>query len=203
VAAIAQYITGFLLLVCALGVVLSRRVINSGLCLLAALFLVAVEFSLLHAQFLAVVQLLLYAGAVMVLFVFVILLFGVDRESYKLRCDFPLLFAAVVAGAFAGIVLFVIKRSELGALAAWAGDSALGAEFGSVQSVGRALFTQYLYPFELIGVLVLAALIASVALAKEPSRPLAPGRGLKAMREKHLAGSSEQSSSTPTEARLE
>jgi NADH-quinone oxidoreductase subunit J len=158
-------------IVAALGVVLARNPVHSALLLVTVLISIAVLFILQDAQLLAAVQIIVYAGAIVVLFLFVIMLLGVDREESlrdPIRIQRP-----------AAIALGVIALAEVLFLAGhhWAtGDHAVrgklaGSGAGNVETVARSLFTDFLWPFEVTAVLLLVAVIGGVVLARRTNRP--------------------------------
>ena len=140
----------------------------SALWLIMTLFQVAALFVILDAQFLAVLQVLVYAGAIMVLFLFVIMLLNLGRLSISdIKGPVGLAVAAFLAGAL-GLQLFMVARTAppadvslpTGALAA------VEQTQGLVGAVARPLFSTYLVPFEITSVLLLAAIVGAVVLAK-------------------------------------
>jgi len=142
-----------------LGMILSRNQGTSALFLVLAFAALGGVFGLLGAPFLAVVQVIIYAGAIMVLFIFVIMMIdmgqGIAREKKR--------WALVLACAMALVLL-----GELGfaARAAWPGPDAATASVTPTE-IGRLLFTTYAYPFELTSVLLLAALAGAIVLVKK------------------------------------
>jgi NADH-quinone oxidoreductase subunit J len=151
----------------ALGVVLSKNAVYSALSLLLNFAVLAVMYFTLHAQFLGVVQVIVYAGAIVVLFLFVIMLIGGQLAPDALLASSRRL-ARIIAVA-AGVLLLAALTYGLlgGALAAQAGQV---PDSGSVQAIGEALFTDYLLPFELASVLLLVAMIGAVVLARQPEK---------------------------------
>ena len=153
-------------LIGALGVIVSRNPVHSALMLVMTLFGVAVLFLAQEAHFLAAVQVIVYAGAIVVLFLFVIMLLGVDRienlTEEPLRGQRP---AAVVLGlvALAQLVFLGGAQWATGAEAV-AGSS--GGPGSNVETLARVLFTRYLYAFELTSVLLVIAVVGAVLLAK-------------------------------------
>jgi NADH-quinone oxidoreductase subunit J len=144
-----------------LGVVLSRQPIRSVLSLVLVMLALAVLFLLLSAQFVFVAQLIVYAGAVMVLFLFVIALLGPSREPPdRLRFQWPL--SALMAALFAGLLW-----AELSGLRFRRPDAGDLNVFGTVQDVAHGLFTTYLYPFELTSLLLLVAAVGAVYLGRD------------------------------------
>jgi NADH-quinone oxidoreductase subunit J len=152
----------------ALGVVLARNPVHSALFLVLTLVSVAVLFLLQDAQLVAAVQIIVYAGAIVVLFLFVIMLLGVDRPD---TFEEPLRFQRPVALAIGAIVLAEVlflagHQWATGARTA-RGVPVTGGAFGSnIQRVARVLFTTFLWPFEITAVLLVIAVVGSVVLAR-------------------------------------
>ncbi|HZQ27353.1 MAG TPA: NADH-quinone oxidoreductase subunit J, partial [Acidimicrobiales bacterium] len=173
--AVTFVLAAFIVLGGALGVILARNPVHSALMLVMTLFGVAVLFVLQEAHFLAAVQVIVYAGAIVVLFLFVIMLLGVDREeaveAEPLRGQRP---AAVITGVLA-FALFLL----LGATANWASGqpSTAGAASGpgtNVEKLARSIFTRYLLPFELTSALLVIAVVGAVVLARKPPQQVGP-----------------------------
>ncbi len=140
---------------------LSRNPVTSAMFLVLTIVSMAGLFVLLHAFFLAAVQILVYAGAVMVLFLFVIMLLDLkEEERRKIKAVMGVLGVAS-AGFIALIMIAVIRQSGAGA-----GLGAPGVE-GSTLDLGRRLFTYYALPFELISLVLLVAMIGAVLLSKK------------------------------------
>lgn len=141
-------------------VVTRKHPMASALHLILAMTAVAALFALREAHFLAAVQMIVYVGAVVVLFVFVVMLINVPEDRLPVERATPFRFAAVVAAGF--LVVEV-------ALVAWRFGMPVGNEAGggTVEAVGLALFTDYLLAFEIASVLLLAAVIGAVTLAKK------------------------------------
>ncbi len=153
-------------LVGALGVVFNGNPVHAALSLVATLFGVAVLFIAQDAQFLAAVQVIVYAGAIVVLFLFVIMLLGVDR-SEDLRSDAltgqrP---AAVVAGVLLGgsLVAVLVASSITGARSSGA---KITTGVPNVNQLARLLFTDYLFAFEITSALLVIAVVGAVMLAR-------------------------------------
>jgi NADH-quinone oxidoreductase subunit J len=145
-----------------IGVVAFRQPIRSVLSLVVVMLSLSVLFLLLSAQFIFVVQVIVYAGAIMVLFLFVIALLGPARELGRGRLRFQtwlsLLFVLVLFGLIYALIQGVQYRQP---------DKADLSFFGSVQSIGVGLFTTYLYPFELTSILLLTAAIGAIYLSRK------------------------------------
>ncbi len=167
-------LAGAICLAGALGVVLSRNPVHSALSLVATLFGVAVLFIAQEAYFLAAIQVIVYAGAIVVLFLFVIMLLGVDRSEGSRRDPIPgQRVVAIIAGlAVLGLSLTVLlaggkahvtgQRSAMGKL---------GAGMADINRLGRVLFTDYVFAFEITAVLLTVAVIGAVVLSRRPSGP--------------------------------
>ncbi len=150
------------LLMSAVGVVVARNPVNAAMSLVAAFFFLAGIYVLLTAHLLAFLQVLVYAGAIMVLFLFVIMLLTTGDENYA-RARVKAMQVAGVFGA-AGVMAVVVRAiQQLGPMPM----RMVGPEFGTVKAVGRILFTQYLLPFEATSVLLLVAIVGAVVVAKE------------------------------------
>jgi NADH-quinone oxidoreductase subunit J len=158
------YVFAFLTLVCALLVVanpFSRNPVTSAMFLVLTIISMAGLFVLLHAFFLAAVQVLVYAGAVMVLFLFVIMLLDLKDEERRRIKKFSLVAGLISVGS---IVMLFVKSI----LAANPGAN-LSAPMleGEPAALGKLLFTQYLLPFEVVSILLLVAMVGVILLSKK------------------------------------
>ena len=152
---------------CALGVIFHRNPVHCALLLVGVLLSLSGLFVLLNAQFIAALQVIVYAGAIMVLFLFVVMLLNVKGESPLLTPGaakgFGLLFALLV---FVELLWTVLSPApEPGTLPGSAAGP-LPKEFGSPAAIGRTLYTVWLLPFEITSILLLVAVIGAVVLAK-------------------------------------
>jgi NADH-quinone oxidoreductase subunit J len=157
----------------ALGVVLNRHPVHAALSLVATLFGVAVLFLLLEAEFLAAVQVIVYAGAIVVLFLFVIMLLGVDKlenlETEPLRGQRPMAAVTMVVGlGLLLVALFVSGADRVTGAAAQGGR--IGTREENVADLARSLFSDYVFAFELTSVLLIIAVVGTVLLARRPPR---------------------------------
>ncbi|HVH63044.1 MAG TPA: NADH-quinone oxidoreductase subunit J [Candidatus Dormibacteraeota bacterium] len=146
-----------------IGVLISHQPIRSVLSLVVVMLALSVEFLLLSAQFVFAVQIIVYAGAVMVLFLFVIALLGPARELGRGRLRFQswlsILFVLVLLGLMWTMLQGVQYRQP---------DQGVSASFfGTVQSIAVGLFTTYLYPFELTSLLLLVAAVGAIYLSRK------------------------------------
>jgi NADH-quinone oxidoreductase subunit J len=174
VIAVLFFAFGALALIGALGVVLSRNPVHSALWLVATLVSVAVLFLIQDAELLMAVQVIVYAGAIVVLFLFVIMLLGVDRkESLTETLPFQRpLAAALGLLVFAEVLLLAGHTWATGAKTASGVPIQGGGDLGTnVQRVARVLFTDFLWPFQLTAILLVIAVVGSVALAKRSGQP--------------------------------
>ena len=165
--AVVFYVGAVICLLGAAGVILSESPVHSALSLVGTLFGVAVLFVAQDAEFLAAVQVIVYAGAIVVLFLFVIMLLGVDSTD-DITVE-PLkgqrILAAISGLAVAGVLLFVvaIKGKVTGQHATAARDT---PGVPNVEELGRLLFTRYLWAFEITSVLLIIAVVGAVSLAR-------------------------------------
>jgi NADH-quinone oxidoreductase subunit J len=149
----------------AVGVVVTRHPVRSTMCLVVTLFLLAVMFVFLAADFVAALQVVVYAGAIMVVFLFVIMLLNLQEDEPAHRRQGRGFVAFGGAALFALVLLYFLAQA--GTLLPGPGmGAAVPGGFGSIESVGLRLFTQYVLPFEITGLLMLAAVIGAVVLAK-------------------------------------
>jgi NADH-quinone oxidoreductase subunit J len=168
---------GGLALLGALGVVLSRNPVHSALWLVLTLVSVAVLFLIQDAELLAAVQVIVYAGAIVVLFLFVIMLLGVDRrESLTEHLPFQRPIAVALGLVLLAEVLLLAGHTWATGAKTASGVPIDGGDFGNnVQRVARVLFTDFLWPFQLTAVLLVIAVVGSVALARRSGeRPEGP-----------------------------
>jgi NADH-quinone oxidoreductase subunit J len=171
VANLIFYVMAVLAVVAALGVVAARNPMMSILSLLASFFALATIYLLAGFQTLAAVQILVYAGAILVLFLFVIMLLNLADTKPLERIDLLLVherktvWTMLVAGALLGIGAFAALQSAPPTAAA--GEQALPAQgIDDLQGLAQAMFSRYLLPFEAISVLLLATAVAVMVLAK-------------------------------------
>lgn len=169
------FLMGGLTLAGALGVVLAPNPVHSALFLVQTLLSVAVLFLLQDAELVAAVQVIVYAGAIVVLFIFVIMLLGVDRRealTETLRFQRPI---ALALGALVLVEILLLAGHSWATGAKTASGVPLsgGGDFGSnIQRVARVLFTDFLWPFQLTAVLLVIAVVGSVAIAKRSGQPV-------------------------------
>jgi NADH-quinone oxidoreductase subunit J len=149
--------------VCAVNLVVQKHPISSALSLIGVMGSLALLYLQLGAEFIAMAQLIVYAGAIMVLFIFVIMLLNAGAEQKGGRSWVAQLLGIPVLVAFFGLMAYFMIREFPNAGAVKFGDFA----GGSVEKVGYALFTEYLLPFEITSALILIAIIGAVVLARK------------------------------------
>ena len=155
----------------AVNLLIQRHPINSALSLIAVMASLAVEYLLLGAEFVAAVQVIIYAGAIMVLFVFVIMLLNAGEEEKTRGSRVAVLFG--IPGMLVGSILvawILLEHSGTG-------EAAAGALPGPPKTIGWLLFHDFLLPFEVTSVLILIAIMGAVVLAGHEEKPAAKGQG--------------------------
>jgi len=158
-AELAFFITGALLIVASLLVVFQTNVVHSAIALIAALFFVAILFVMLQAPMIAVLQVLVYAGAIMVLFLFVIMFLNPGTVE-------PRRMAVWGWGSAAALLLALILIPLLSGQDTKRESAAPSALFGSPEQLAESLFRDFVLPFEIASVLLLVAIVGAVVLAK-------------------------------------
>ena len=150
----------------ALNILLQRSPLYGALSLIATLASLSAIYVTLHAQFLAAIQIVVYAGAIMVLFVFVIMLLNEPKDQPQIEKQKWLRFLAIpFAGLLIAEMFYVIRSVKPLMLPATPAEGA-GQAVGTVSSIGKALFTDYLLPFEVTSVLILMAVVGAMVLAR-------------------------------------
>jgi NADH-quinone oxidoreductase subunit J len=155
-----------------LSMILQRNPIYSALSLIVTLCAMAALFLTLHAPFIAAIQVIVYAGAILVLFVFVIMLLNVRAEESKrdrvkyLRWIGAPLFVGLIAEVF----LIVRAVGNPPAPAAPSANASPAQTFGTTENIGHAMFTDYVLPFEAVSVLILMAIVGAMVLARKHER---------------------------------
>ena len=179
--AILFYLVAALAVAGAVGVVTLRSPVHAALALLETFIMVAVLFVLRHAEFLAVVQVLVYAGGIMVLYLFVIMLVKVKdlraEDAFLVNIAPLALLGGVLLGALlaAGILLGTMAAGD-GAVAAL---QTIGDEtVGNTEAVGWLLYTKFLVPFEVVSVVLLVAMIGAIVFGRRDAALNGPGEGV-------------------------
>ncbi|MEK6765354.1 MAG: NADH-quinone oxidoreductase subunit J [Planctomycetota bacterium] len=162
-------IMGLITIVCALCVVFQKNPIYSAIFLIQTMVSLAVLYVLLHAQFIAAIQVMVYAGAIMVLFVFVIMLLNLNKTDVEGDYD-KLLFqkpSAIILGFILVVMIGVVTLNTVfqGTQGEYTPESI--SQIGNTQLVGKMLFTKYVFPFEIASILLFAAVLGAIILAKK------------------------------------
>ena len=192
-----------LVLAGALGVVGLRNPVHCALSLVTTIFGIALLFVDQHAYFLAAVQIIVYAGAIVILFLFVIMLLGVDRKEPRAPENVRFLIpAALVVGAVVVSELLVLARVHYWAAGAKSTTETLSGPGSDIQKLGQTIFTSYLLPFEMTAALLVIAVVAAVALVRRRGQPPStpPRKSAGALRQPARAPEGPAAASTRTPA---
>lgn len=163
----------------ALMVVISKNPVYSVLWLIVTFFSISGHYILLNAQFLAIVNIIVYAGAIMVLFLFVIMLMNLNKDTEPQKNKWLKLAGAVAGGSMLLVLVAALRHTEKSMTELGTGD------IGLIQNLGKVLFKDYVVPFELSSILFLSAMVGAVVIGKRD--------------EKTVAGTSMERESTRTE----
>lgn len=147
----------------ALMVVVSRNPVHSVLWLIMTFFAISGHYIVLNAQFLAVVNIIVYAGAIMVLFLFVIMLMNLNKTTEPKRNRWIKLAGGIAGGCLMLVLVAALRDSELKGQFAQVNTG----DIGLIKSLGKELFTTYVVPFELSSILFLSAMVGAVVLGKK------------------------------------
>jgi NADH-quinone oxidoreductase subunit J len=159
------FVLSFIAVLSGILVIFSKNPIYSVLYLIVAFFAIAGHYILLNAQFIAIVHIIVYAGAIMVLFLFVIMMLNLNKETEPHKPVW-IRFAAGIAGGIMIITLIgALKGAETMPV-----NYELNANLGTVKNLGIVLFNDFLVPFELSSVLFLAAMVGAVMLGKKSAK---------------------------------
>jgi NADH-quinone oxidoreductase subunit J len=155
------YILAAVAIISALVVVFSKSPVNSVIALIVTFLAIAGHYILLNAQFLAVVHIIVYTGAIMVLFLFVIMLLDMNRENEPHKKWTTKLAAVISGGLLLLVLLAALKKLSLMPI-----QHAVNNKMGLVHDLGQVLFKDFLFPFEATSVLFLAAMVGALMLGK-------------------------------------
>jgi len=163
------WLLSLLALAAAAGVVLAKSPIYSVLYLIVVFFAISGHYILMNAQFLAIVNIIVYAGAIMVLFLFVIMLMNLNSDAEPPK-NIYLKFAGVIAG----MSLFIVVVAALADSSAINVSLTKGTGIGLIKNLGKSLFTTYVIPFEISSILFLSAMVGAVVIGKkdEEKKPI-------------------------------
>lgn len=150
----------------AIGVVASKNPIYSVLFLIIVFFAISGHYILMNAQFLAIVNIIVYAGAIMVLFLFVIMLMNLNAETEPVKNIYM-----KIAGVVSGLTLMIVLVAAVSYSNSQNTIMRPGTSIGLTESLGKALFDKYVVPFEISSVLFLSAMIGAILIGrKEPGK---------------------------------
>ena len=155
------WVLSVLTLFSALMVVISKNPVYSVLWLIVTFFTISGHYILLNAQFLAIVNIIVYAGAIMVLFLFVIMLMNLNKETEPQKNKWLKVAGAIAGGCLLLVLVAALRHSEKQMAELVAGD------IGLIQNLGKALFNDYVVPFEISSILFLSAMVGAVVIGKK------------------------------------
>jgi NADH-quinone oxidoreductase subunit J len=155
------YLLSFVTLMFALLVVFAKNPIHSALYMVMTFFSITCHYILLNAQFLAIVNFIVYMGAIMVLILFAMMFLNLGKDSEPQKPIYLKFAAAVSAGLLMLTIFAAIKKTEGGEITGLPIN-----DLGLVKNLGKTLFNEFLLPFEIISILLLSAMVGSVLLAK-------------------------------------
>ena len=153
------YLFAILTVVAAAGVIAARSPIYSAMSLVGTFFCLAGIYALLLAHTIAILQVLVYAGAIMVLFLFVIMLLSLGEAVGPSKITFPRVVGGLTAAGLFALLVYAARPFVPAA-------APIPANFGTLQSIGAQLYTQWLAPFEAVSLLLLVAMVGAVVVAK-------------------------------------
>ncbi len=183
--AVLFYIFATVLVVSAVAIITVRNPVHAVLCMVLCFFTTAGLWLLLRAEFLAIALVLVYVGAVMVLFLFVVMMLDVNVEQLRAGIWKNLPLALVVGGIMIFEMVALLARQVFGGLA----PREAGPGYSNTKELGMLLYTDYAYPLEVAAVILLVAIIAAIALTlrrrKDTRRP-APAEQIRARREERV-----------------
>ncbi|EXI76010.1 MAG TPA: NADH-quinone oxidoreductase subunit J [Candidatus Accumulibacter phosphatis] len=162
------YFLSAILVVAGLRVITSRNPVHAALFLVLAFFTASGIWMLLQAEFLAIALVLIYVGAVMVLFLFVVMMLDINLDRLREGFWSYLPLGSIIALLMVAEMVLVLGGNYHGLLETDVPQT--GADHSNVQAVGRLLFTHYVYPFELASVILLVGIVAAVALTQRERR---------------------------------
>ena len=148
----------------AIMVLVSKNPVHSVLWLIAVFFAISGHYILLNAQFLAIVNLIVYAGAIMVLFLFVIMLMNLNAETEPQKHVWMTMAGVISGGCFLMVFVSLVRQAT-----DMNGKTALmnGGNIGLIKNLGKVLFSEYVVPFEITSVLFLSAMVGAVVIGKK------------------------------------
>lgn len=147
----------------AMMVVTSRNPVYSVIWLIVTFFALSGHYILLNAQFLAIVNIIVYAGAIMVLFLFVIMLMNLNKETEPVKNRWLQMAGAISGGSLLLVLVAALKDTEITNQQVMVGEGSIGL----IKTLGKELFTNYVVPFEISSILFLSAMVGAVVIGKK------------------------------------
>lgn len=147
----------------AMMVVTSRNPVYSVIWLIVTFFALSGHYILLNAQFLAIVNIIVYAGAIMVLFLFVIMLMNLNKETEPVKNRWLQMAGAISGGSLLLVLVAALKDTEISSQQVMVGEGSIGL----IKMLGKELFTNYVVPFEISSILFLSAMVGAVVIGKK------------------------------------
>lgn len=169
IATLITQILGALTIAAAMMVVLSKHPVRSVLYLVVTFFFISGLYIMMNAQFLAIVNLIVYAGAIMVLFLFVLMLLNLNKEAEPKTPTLTWVIASIAAGTL--FVVFIGALKDI-VLVTRPGDQVAVSNIGLVKNLGNTLFTKYVVPFEISSILFISAMVGAILLAKREKQTI-------------------------------
>jgi len=161
------YFLSFVGILSALMVVFSKNPVHSVIWLILVFFAISGHYLLLNAQFLAIVNIIVYAGAIMVLFLFVIMLMNLNKDTEPQKNKWLKLAGAVAGGSLLLVLVAALRHTEKNMTELGTGD------IGLIQNLGKVLFKEYVVPFEISSILFLSAMVGAVVIGKRDEKTVA------------------------------
>lgn len=158
------YVLSSLTVLSALLMVFSKNPVHSILYLIITFFCISGHYVLLNAQFLAIVNIIVYAGAIMVLFLFVVMLMNLNNETISFGKPTKLLAASLISLLFIALTVGIFSKNQIASSTA---VEPITGEIGLIHNLGTLLYSEYVLPFELSSVLFISAMIGAVMLSKK------------------------------------
>ncbi len=177
ITAILFWLLSVLALFSALMVITSKNPVYSVLWLIVTFFAISGHYILLNAQFLAIVNIIVYAGAIMVLFLFVIMLMNLNQETEPQKNRWLKIAGAVAGGSLLLVLVAALRHTEAAIAQVGKGD------IGLIQNLGKVLFSDYVVPFEVSSILFLSAMIGAVMIGKRDEPSPVPEEDLQKVKE--------------------
>ncbi len=159
---IAFWILAIISVAAAIGVIASRKPVYSILSLIVVFFTLSGQYILMNAQFLAIVNIIVYAGAIMVLFLFVVMLMNLNQQAEPMKNLYMKLAGVISSLTLLIVIIAAIAHAEQNTI-----QMRPGTPVGLVENLGKVLFNQYVIPFEISSVLFLSAMIGAVITGKK------------------------------------